>query len=251
MPVPDGSLSAEPSPLTYMRNINMLTQDIKKELFKLRDNPYRDFQSRLIPTIKPGSMIGVRTPALRTFAKRLYKQEDVCLFLKDLPHEYFDENQLHAFIISLIKDYDACIAEVKRFLPFVNNWATCDQLSPVCFKEHRDRLKEQIKPWLSSGHTYTVRFGISMLMKHFLDGDFDASYPGMVASIVSDEYYVNMMIAWYFATALAKQYDAILPYIENESLEMWTHNKTIQKAVESLRLRREQKEYLKSLKRKG
>ena len=170
------------------------------------------------------------------------------MFLDDLPHKYFDENQLHAFIISEIKDYGKCMEEVNRFLPYVDNWATCDQMSPKVFRKHRGELIREIKKWIRSDRTYTVRFGTGMLMEHFLEEDFDAAYPDMVADRRSDEYYINMMTAWYFATALAKRYDEILPYIEEQRLDVWTHNKAIQKSVESCRITPEQKEYLKSLK---
>ncbi len=226
----------------------MISEDIRNELFRLQDVKYRDFQSKLIPTMNPDTMIGVRTPQLRMYAKQLVKQERIRDFLKDLPHSYFDENQLHAFIISEMKDYEQCMEELIRFLPFVDNWATCDQMSPRVFKKHRSELPEQIKLWLRSDRTYTVRFGIKMLMEHFLDEDFDPLYPEMVSEIRSGEYYINMMIAWYFATALAKQYDSILPYIQNQRLDVWVHNKAIQKSVESYRITPEQKEYLKTLK---
>ena len=226
----------------------MISEDIRNELFRLQDVKYRDFQSKLIPNLNPDTMIGVRTPQLRMYAKQLVKQERIRDYLKDLPHQYFDENQLHAFIISEMKDYEQCMEELIRFLPFVDNWATCDQMSPRVFKKHRSELPEQIKLWLRSDRTYTVRFGIKMLMEHFLDEDFDPLYPEMVSEIRSGEYYINMMIAWYFATALAKQYDSILPYIQNQRLDVWVHNKAIQKSVESYRITPEQKEYLKTLK---
>ncbi|MBE6003978.1 MAG: DNA alkylation repair protein [Lachnospiraceae bacterium] len=229
----------------------MPVEDIRNELYKLQDIKYRDFQSKLIPNIDPETVIGVRTPILRKLAKDLSKNEDIRDFLKDVPHRYFDENQLHAFLISGMKDYDECLKELKCFLPFIDNWATCDQLSPKVFKKHRRELLPEIKKWIKSDETYTVRFGIGMLMEHFLDEDFDVSYPDLVASIRSEEYYVNMMSAWYFATALAKQYEDILPFIENNRLDIWTHNKTIQKAVESFRITDEQKVYLKSLKVKN
>ena len=225
----------------------MLTEDIRAELFRLQDKKYRDFQSKLIPTADPDDMIGVRTPELKKYAKQLVKNENIQDFLSDLRHRYFDEDQLHAFIISEIKGYEECMEEVIRFLPFVDNWATCDQMSPKVFKKYPEKLLEQIKLWIRSDRTYTVRFGIEMLMKHFLDESFDPAYPKMVSEVRSDEYYINMMIAWYFATALAKQYDVILPYLENQVLDRWTHNKAIQKSVESYRITPEQKEYLKSL----
>ena len=227
----------------------MLVDEIRKELYLLQDIKYRDFQRKLIPTAKPDTLIGVRTPELRKYAKKLVNQENIQEFLHDLPHRFFDENQLHAFIISEIKDYDLCMRELLSFLPFVDNWATCDQLSPKVFKKHRSELIQQIKTWIHSEQTYTVRFGIGMLMQHFLDEDFDPIYPKIVSNIESDEYYVNMMIAWYFATALAKQYDAVLPFITDQKLNAWAHNKTIQKAIESYRITPEQKVYLRSLKK--
>ena len=226
----------------------MNLNEIRAELFKMQDMDYRDFNSKLIPTVDKESMIGIRTPDLRKYAKQLGKSSDVIEFLQTLPHKYFDENQLHAFIISEIKDFKNCIDEINRFLPYIDNWATCDQLSPKVFKKYHNELFEYIKDWLKSNKVYTLRFGIGMLMEHFLDEDFDILYTETVSKIRSDEYYINMMIAWYFATALAKQYESIIPFIENNSLDIWTHNKAIQKAVESLRISDEKKEYLKSLK---
>ena len=226
----------------------MNATDIRSKLFELQDIKYRDFQAKLIPTVAPDSVIGVRTPQLRKLAKQIVKEPDTAEFLNALPHEYFDENQLHAFILSEMKDYPRCIDEVCRFLPYVDNWATCDQMSPKIFKKNRPELLTYIKKWIASDETYTIRFGVGMLMEHFLDEDFDLSYPEMVASLRSDEYYVNMMIAWYFTTALAKQYESIIPYIEEKRLAVWTHNKAIQKSVESYRITPEQKTYLKSLK---
>ena len=226
----------------------MLTDEIQAELFRKRDEKYREFQKKLIPTVEPESVIGVRTPELRSYAKALVGRADVNEFLNDLPHRYFDENQLHAFLVSELRDYSRCMAEVCRFLPYVDNWATCDQLSPKVFKKHRPELLEHIRTWITASETYTVRFGIGMLMQHFLDEDFDATYPEMVAAVRSEEYYVNMMIAWYFATALAKQYAAALPYIENRRLAPWTHNKAIQKSLESFRISPERKDYLRGLK---
>ena len=225
-----------------------MANEIRKELFALQDTKYRDFQTRLIPTVDPDTVIGVRTPELRKYAKQLIKSEDIEEFLTHLPHQYFDENQLHAFILSEMKDYSECVDKVDRFLPFLDNWATCDQMSPKVFKKHRQKLLKEIKRWIRSEETYTIRFGIGMLMEHFLDEDFDPAYPEMVAKIRSDEYYVNMMVAWYFATALAKQYKTVISYIEDQRLDVWTHNKAIQKSVESNRITPEQKVYLKSLK---
>lgn len=224
--------------------------EIQKRLFELRDEKYRDFQVKLIPSVDPAAVIGVRTPELRRLAKELSKRDDIDAFLDALPHEYFDENQLHAFIISALKDYDQCIEKTEIFLPYINNWATCDQLSPKVFAKHKPELLKHIDRWLDSGLTYTVRFGTGMLMEHFLGDDFDVSYMDKVAAIRSDEYYINMMTAWYFATALAKQYDAALAVLLDNRLDVWTHNKTIQKAIESRRITDEQKAYLRTLKRK-
>ena len=226
----------------------MINEEIREKLYDRQDLKYRDFQAKLIPGMEPEKMIGVRTPDLRKIAKQMAKREDIGEFLENLPHEFFDENQAHAFVISELKDYGRCVHEVERFLPFVDNWATCDQMSPKVFKKHRPELLDSIKEWIRSEHTYTVRFAVGMLMQHYLDEDFDPAYPEMVAAVQSEEYYIRMMIAWYFATALAKQYEAVLPYIEEKRLEPWTHNKTIQKAVESYRITPEQKEYLRSLK---
>ena len=227
-----------------------MVEEIRKQLFEFQDVKYKDFQKNLIPTVDPESIIGVRTPELRKYAKQLVKENKTDDFLSDLPHKYFDENQLHAFILSELKDYEKCVEEVCRFLPYVDNWATCDQMSPNVFKKHRTELMEYIKQWLESDKTYTVRFAIGMLMQHYLDDEFDIGYAEMVQEVKSEEYYINMMIAWYFATALAKQYDNILPILEQNRLDVWTHNKVIQKAVESYRIMPEQKAYLKSLKRK-
>lgn len=228
----------------------MTIQEIRELLLRNRDKAYRDFQAKLLPTLDRESIIGVRTPFLRTFAKTLSKEADCSDFLRQLPHTYFEENQLHAFLISEIKDFALCIRELERFLPFVDNWATCDQMSPTVFKKHRVALLARIELWLSSEKTYTVRFAVRMLMQHFLDEGFRSEYPKMISEIHSEEYYVNMMIAWYFATALAKQYDSILPFLENHCLQAWTHNKAIQKALESYRISVEQKDYLRTLRRK-
>jgi len=228
----------------------MKIPEIRKELDSMKDADYRSFQIKLIPSVDPDRVVGVRTPQLRAFAKQLLKDPDVSGFLCDLPHGTFDEDQLHAFMISGIKDYGECIRRVEEFLPYIDNWATCDQLSPAAFRKHKDDLLEHIKAWIRSGKTYVVRFGVGMLMQHYLDEDFRTEYADIVAGISSGEYYVNMMRAWYFATALAKQYEAVLPYIEENRLDVRTHNKSIQKSVESRRLSDQQKEYLKSLRRK-
>ncbi|MBP3872822.1 MAG: DNA alkylation repair protein [Lachnospiraceae bacterium] len=222
--------------------------EIVTELFRMRDVDYALLQAKIIPTVAADRIIGVRTPALRAFAKDLYKDRDKEDFLSCTPHQYFDEDQLHAFVISLEKDFDKCIAEADAFLPFIDNWATCDQLSPKAFKREPEKLLQYIQSWIKSDQTYTVRFAIGMLMRHFLDERFEVGYADMVAEVKSEEYYINMMIAWYFATALAKQYDRIVPYLEGKRLDGWVHNKAIRKSVESYRITDEQKAYLKTLK---
>lgn len=224
--------------------------NIKEELFKLQDKEYRNMQIKIISNVNPESIIGVRTPELRKLGKKLFKENNYKEFINDLPHKYFDENQLHAFIISEIKDYDECLEEFNKFLPYVDNWATCDQPSPKVFIKNPDKLINEIKKWIKSKETYTIRFGVGMLMRVYLDDNYKPEYLQMVSKIKSKEYYVNMMIAWFFATALAKQYDSTIKYIENNILDKWTHNKTIQKAVESYRITNEQKEYLKKMRRK-
>ena len=227
----------------------MINDEIRSRLFELQDVKYRDFQKKLIPTVNAETVIGVRLPELRKLAKELSRRGDHTEFLSALPHFYYDENQLHALIINEIKDFSACIKEVERFLPYIDNWAVCDSLLPKCFKKHKTELKELIYKWLDSGKTYSVRFGTGMLMRLFLDGDFKPEYAERVAKIRSEEYYVNMMTAWYFATALAKQYEAVISFIENKQLDTRTHNKAIQKASESYRVPPERKVYLKTLKR--
>lgn len=227
-----------------------IKEHIKEELFRMQDLKYKEFHSKLIPNINGDIIIGVRTPILRDFSKKLKKEETIEDFLAALPHQYYEENNLHAFLIEQIKDYDECIAKLNQFLPYVDNWATCDMMRSKCLKKHTGQLLSEIQKWLADSHTYTVRFGIEMLMTFYLDEEFDAKYLDMVAAVDSEEYYVNMMIAWYFATALAKQYESTVPYIEKNRLSIWVHNKTIQKAVESYRITDEQKIYLRSLKRR-
>ena len=226
----------------------MKRDEIVAELFQMRDKDYAAMQAKIIPTVSVDRIIGVRTPALRAFAKRLYKDSDADRFLSALPHQFFDEDQLHAFVISLEKDFDRGVESVEAFLPFIDNWATCDQLSPKAFKKVPEKLLPYIGEWIKSDRVYTVRFAIGMLMQHFLDERFDTKYSDMVAEVKSGEYYINMMIAWYFSTALAKQYDLVLKYLEEKRLDDWTHNKAIQKSVESYRITDEQKDYLKTLK---
>ena len=226
----------------------MNRDEIVAELFRMQDKDYALMQAKIVPTVDADRIIGVRTPALRAFAKKLYKDTDIDAFLAGAPHQYFDEDQLHAFVISLEKDFGKCMAEVDAFLPCIDNWATCDQLSPKVFKKEPEKLLPYIRSWIKSGRTYTDRFAIGMLMQHFLDERFNREYADMVAEVRSEEYYVNMMIAWYFATALAKQYESALPYLEERKLADWAHNKAIQKSVESYRITDEQKAYLRTLK---
>ena len=221
---------------------------IKNDLLLMQDKTYKDFHSKLMPTINPNSIIGIRVPVLRDYAKKLFKEnsiESLNPFLKNLPHEFYEENNIHAFIIEKINNFDECIFYLEKFLPYIDNWATCDMLNPKIFKTNYVKLLEKIYQWINSDSVYTVRFAIGMLMRYFLDEKFETKYLDLVASINSEEYYINMMRAWFFATALAKQYEQTFPYIKNYSLDKWTHNKTIQKAKESFRISKEQKEELK------
>lgn len=228
--------------------MNDIAKTVQARLFEMQDLVYRDFSGKLMPTVDKEKIIGVRTPQLRKFAKEFGKTNETKAFLEILPHKYYEEDNIHAFLIEQITDFDECISALDKFLPYVDNWGTCDTMTPKVFKKNTDRLLPKINEWLVSDYTYEVRFAIGMLMKLYLDEEFDENYLKLVASVKSQEYYINMMIAWYFATALAKQWDKTLPYIENKLLDKWTHNKTIQKAVESYRITKEQKEYLKTLK---
>ena len=212
-------------------------ESIKSKLLSMQDTAYRDFNAKLIPTVDPKLMIGIRTPLLRKFAKDLFKTEpnQAAAFMQTLPHRYFEENNLHAFLIENIKDFDTAIAETERFLPFIDNWATCDSFAPRLFKKYPDEVYQKILIWIRSPRTY-------------LDELFKPEMLDLVASVRSDEYYINMMIAWYFSFALIKQYDAALPYIKKQTLVPFTHNKTIQKAIESRRIFPEIKDYLRTLK---
>lgn len=224
---------------------------IEASLSGLRDEKYALSQKMIIPEPEASRFLGVRTPALRSLAKELRKREDTGDFLSALPHGSFEENQLHAFMIADEKDFSKCLAQTEAFLPYIDNWATCDQFSPKVFAKHRDELLPCIRRWIASDRTYTVRFGVCMLMKHFLGEHFRREYADMAAELRSGEYYINMVRAWYFATALASNYADVLPYIEEKRLDVWTHNKTIQKAVESFRITAEQKQYLRTLRIKG
>ncbi len=226
------------------------SENIQVNLFSLRDEKYRLFNAKLLPTLPFEKVIGVRTPVIKALAKELSGTEEGENFLKDLPHEYFEENNLHAFLIERITDPERCMEELEKFLPYVDNWATCDQMSPKAIVKDKDKLKNKALEWIHSPHTYTVRYGILTLMRYFLDKDFSTQFLAEVAAVRSDEYYVNMMCAWYFATALAKQYAAAITYLEEGTLPLWVHNKAIQKSVESYRINSDKKTYLKTLKRK-
>lgn len=223
--------------------------DITKKLFSLRDEKYAEFQAKLTPNVRPEKMIGVRVPILRKLAKEYSLQSESSLFLQGLPHEYYDENMLHGLLIAEIKDFNRCMAETERFLPYIDNWAVCDIMSPKIFKKHKAELFEKIKVWTNSKHTYTVRFGVEMLMSHYLDDDFKKEYLTIPAKIKSDEYYVKMMVAWFFATALAKKWDDTIGFLEKSPFDDWTYNKIIQKACESYRISDSQKKYLRTLKK--
>ncbi|MBR6012690.1 MAG: DNA alkylation repair protein [Selenomonadaceae bacterium] len=225
-------------------------EKLHEKLFELKDDDYKKFQSKLLPTVNPEKIIGVRTPALCKLAKKFFQENDAEIFLNNLPHKYFEENSLHVLLINEMKKYSECVQRVKNFLPFVDNWANCDSLIPKIFKKHTDELEKEINFWLDSNSTYKIRFGISMLMKFYLEKNFDEKYLRQVAEIKSDEYYVMMMSAWYFAEALIKQYNSAIIFLEKNFLSQEVHNKTIQKAVESRRISKERKIYLKSLRRK-
>ena len=222
-------------------------ENLEKQLFEMQDLKYRDFHSKLLPGIDRETIIGIRTPMLRRFTKEFAETLEAELFLKDLPHRYYEENNMHMMIITSISDYKTCLAEIQRFLPYINNWATCDSPLPKCFDKNKEDILERAKKWIAADTTYVKRYGMGVMMRLFLDEDFKEEYIQLVAGVKSEEYYVNMMIAWYMATALAKQWDAAIPYIQEHRLSEWVHRKSIQKAVESYRITPEQKEYLKGL----
>ena len=226
----------------------MLTPPLSNKLHTMADPVYKEFQAKLVPTVSPDTIIGVRTPDIRRLAKELFKDPARDEFLNDLPHKYYEENLLHFFVIALFKDIDECVTRVDNFLHYVDNWAVSDQSSPQVFKKHHDRMKVEARKWVDSSHVYTARFGIRVFMNEFLDDDFSTEYLDLISQKNGDDYYLKMMVAWYFATALAKQYDATIPYIENHKLPVWTHNKAIQKALESYRVTDEHKAYLRTLK---
>ena len=220
---------------------------IVEQLFQLQDVAYKDFQCRLMPNIDRDAVIGVRTPQLRAFAKKIKGSKDAEELISQLPHRYYEENNIHAFLIETIKDYNECINALDLFLPYVDNWATCDMMTPKVLKKDLRALLSKIRVWIRSGHVYTVRYAIKLLMSFYLDDEFDVEYLDIVSSVCSDEYYINMMVAWYVATALAKQYEVTVVYIESKKLSPWVHNKAIQKACESFRITDDRKKYLKTL----
>ena len=220
---------------------------LQKRLFELQDTKYRDFHSKLIPDIEKERIIGIRTPVLRRFAKEFGKTAEAADFLEELPHDYYEENNLHIMLLTQVQDFGKCLEQIEKFLPYIDNWATCDLPLPKCFAKHKEELLEHIRSWIASGETYTIRYGMGVLMRMYLDEDFRPEYPEWVTGVSSEEYYVNMMIAWYLATALVKQWDTVIPYLEERRLSPWVHRKTIQKAVESYRITPEQKGYLKGL----
>jgi len=223
--------------------------NIQKELFLMQDIPYGDFHSRLMPTVCREKIIGVRVPALRKFSKSIFGTAESEKFLTKLPHRYYEEDNVHAFLLEQIKDYDRAIEETEKFLPFIDNWATCDMFRPPVFKRNKDRLILKIHEWIESDRVYTVRYAIGLLLSFYLDEDYKKEYLELVCRVKSDEYYINMMIAWFFATALAKQYDDAILYLTQNRLDADVHNKTIRKAVESNRISTEKKNYLKTLKK--
>ncbi len=218
-----------------------------EKLIAVKDDAYRDFQTKLVPNIPPETIVGVRTPALRKLAKEIFLSADRDAFLKDLPHGYYEENLIHFFVLSMIRDFDECVRRTEAFLSYVDCWPVSDQATPKAFRKNHEKLLPYIRKWIASEHVYTARFGIRMLMNEFLDADFKEEYLELVASKQGEDYYLKMMVAWYFATALAKRYDETVPYLETHRLDEWTHKKAIQKAVESFRVTDAHKEYLKSL----
>lgn len=221
--------------------------ELQRSLFELQDLKYRDFQSKLLPKTEKEKIIGVRTPILRKFAKEFAQTKEAQKFLQELPHQYYEENNLHLMLVTQIRDYKKCLKEVTQFLPYIDNWATCDLPLPKCFEKHKAELIVDVKNWIVSNDTYTIRYGIGVLLRLYLDEDFKDEYPKLVSAVILDEYYVNMMIAWYFATALAKQWEAVIGYLKDRKLPEWVHRKTIQKAIESNRITEEQKAELRGL----
>lgn len=222
--------------------------NIETKLMKVKDDKYKEFQAKLVPNIDSDTILGIRTPEMRKIAKELFEKNNYASFLNELPHKYYEENLIHFFVISMIKDFNKCIEEVERFLPYVDCWPVSDQATPNSFRKNHDKLFPYIKKWIKSKHIYTARFGIRMLMNEYLGDDFRKKYLELVSSVKSDDYYLKMMVAWYFATALAKKYDETIPFFENRLLDEWVHKKAIQKAIESYRVSEEHKKYLRGLK---
>ena len=218
-----------------------------EKLIAVRDDAYRELQRKLVPNIPPETVVGVRTPEMRRIAKDVFTSADRDTFLNDLPHRYYEENLIHFFVLSMIRDFDECVRKVEAFLPYVDCWPVSDQATPKAFRKNHEKLLPYIRKWIASEHVYTARFGIRMLMNEFLDADFKEEYLSLVAAKQGEDYYLRMMVAWYFATALAKRYDETVPYLINRRLDEWTHRKTIQKAIESFRVTDAHKEYLRSL----
>lgn len=229
----------------------MIEKQIQNQLFSLADEAYKAFQQKLMPSVDPDTVIGIRTPELRRFAAKFAQTEEAKDFMANLPHTYYEENNLHAFLIEKITDFESAVTELNRFLPYVDNWATCDMMSPKIFSANKEKLLPVIERWISSSHTYMIRYGIVMIMKYFLDGEFSPRHLQKVADISSNEYYIEMAQAWYFAEALVKQYDHALPYLQKEWLSPFVHSKTISKACDSFRISDEKKKFLKTLRLKN
>ena len=230
-------------------NQEEMIRDVRKRLFEMQDTGYRDFHARLVPTVEKEKIIGIRTPILRKFAKEFGKTERSEMFLKVLPHQYYEENNLHAYLIeSIAKTFDEAVILTEKFLPYINNWATCDTFSPKAFKKDLNALYDKTLEWMNSPHVYTVRYGIVTQLQYFLDDEFRPEMLDHMAEIHSEEYYINMAIAWYYSFALIKQYQQTIPYFEEKRLDKWVHNKSLQKAIESYRIDKETKDYLRCLK---
>ncbi len=223
--------------------------NITEKLFALRDTGYAAFQAKLVPTVEPERIIGVRTPALRQLAKEICQTEEGDAFLRGLPHYYYDENMLHAALLGRVKPYERCLSAVEEFLPYIDNWAVCDTLKPAVFQKHKKELLESVRRWAGSERPFVCRFGIKTLMDHFLDGDFRADLFDIPCGVKSDNHYVKTAVAWFFATALAKQWDDAISIVREARLPAETQNLAIRKATESYRISGERKDYLKSLKR--
>lgn len=231
-----------------MKKTDNIDEYVRYRLFEMQDLEYKAFHSKLMPTVNPEKIIGVRTPQLRKFAKEFAQKSDAKEFLEILPHTYYEENNLHGMLIEQIKDYDECVAYLDKFLPYVDNWATCDSLSPPIFKSHTAELYNDIKRWLKCRETYTVRFAVKTLMNRYSGEKFAPEHLDVAASAVREEYYIKMAVAWYFSTVMTFHFDEVCTYLQKHTLDTWTHNKAIQKAKESYRLSAEQKRYIEFLK---